>query len=91
MKKKKMESVVEMMERENSQILRSCMNSLQEFYNVINGILYGEVGGRYDTLSNLSYLGGSDNKGFKKKLDMLINNLSEAKQHLNQLSTIEGW
>lgn len=90
LKKTKIENVVEVMERENEQILRSCISGLTEMYNVVNGILYGEVGGRYDTLSNLSYLGGSDNKGFKKKLDVLVTNLSEAKDHLNNVTTIEG-
>lgn len=89
LKKKKIENVVEVMERENAKVLRSCAGSLSQLNSVINGILYGEVGGRYDTLANISYLGGSDNKGFKKKLDLLINNLSEAKDHLNNLTTIE--
>ncbi len=89
LKKKKIENVVDVMERENDYVIRSCISSLTELYNVVNGILYGEVGGRYDTLSNLSYLGGSDNKGFKKKLDVIISNLSEAKEHLNNVTTIE--
>lgn len=90
LKKKKIDTIVEVLERENAEAVRNCTKALTELYNVVNGILYGEVGGRYDTLSNLSYLGGSDNKGFKSKLDSIISIMSEAKEQINNLSTIEG-
>lgn len=89
LKKKKIETIMEQIERENSQTVHSCVSSLSNLYDVFNGILYGEVGGRYDTLSNLSYLGGSDNKGFKKRLDTFIANLGNVKEHLNELTALE--
>ncbi len=51
----------------------SCFHLLVE---VVNGILYGEKGGRFDTLSNLGYMGGRDNQDFLKNLARLLDGLN---------------
>lgn len=42
--------------------------ALLSLKSVLNGILYGEVGGNYDTLSNLAYLGGGRGQLFIENL-----------------------
>jgi hypothetical protein len=41
------------------------------FSNIIGGILFGDVGGRYDTLSNLGYIGRNENKNLSQKLSAI--------------------
>ncbi len=50
----------------------STRNALQAIVRVINGILYGEVGGRYDTLTNLGSIGGRGNAQLLKSLDGVL-------------------
>ena len=38
---------------------------------LIGGILYGDMGGRYDTLSNMGYIGRNENKNLQQKLDTI--------------------
>ncbi|MBI9102803.1 MAG: hypothetical protein JEY99_10340 [Spirochaetales bacterium] len=54
--------------------------------NLLWGILFGEVGGRYDSLSNLGYIGGSSND----RVIMSLNNIyTEFKKFLDLLHQIQ--
>ncbi len=54
--------------------------------NVLWGILFGEVGGRYDSLSNLGYIGGSSND----RVLMSLNNIyTEFKTFIDILHQIQ--
>ncbi|TVR88475.1 MAG: hypothetical protein EA428_11730 [Spirochaetaceae bacterium] len=52
-----------------SEILNESIAALRTVAEVVNGILYGEVGGRYDTLANLGQIGGRSNKVLMSSLD----------------------
>ncbi len=52
-----------------SAIMRRVINALRSIGNVLEGVLYGNVGGRYDTVSNLGQLGSPDPKAFTRGLE----------------------
>ncbi len=72
MKKRKIENIVRNADREAEALIGGVQNGLQAVARILNGILYGEIGGRYDTLSNYGYLGGKSNQNFTKGLDDVL-------------------
>ena len=66
---------------QNAQSLVSdVVTALRSLDNVLNGMLYGEVGGSYDTLSNLSNIEGRDTDKYLRKLDNVLTTLRSAEQ-----------
>ena len=45
------------------------INAFRSIGSVLEGVLYGTVGGSYDTISNLGQLGAPDAKGLTRKLE----------------------
>ena len=65
--------------REFSQMLSSVVN-------VLNGVLYGEVGGKFDTVSNLAYLGGSGRSQiFIATLKQFLSDLQSLQRYLEKI------
>lgn len=56
---------------------------------VLKGILYGEKGGRFDTLSNLGYIGGRSNQHFLAELKGCYLSITSALKILNTLISLE--
>lgn len=67
-KRRKMQSIARSAQDESETIIRNYAESLIVLIRVLYGILKGEAGGRYDSLSNLSFLDGKGNKEFQKGL-----------------------
>lgn len=63
--------------------------SLTTLYNVLDGILYGEVGGRFDTVSNLAYLGGGRSKIFIANIKQNLVDLQKMEELLKGLRKFE--
>jgi hypothetical protein len=64
-----------------SQILKwteQCRDSLQSLVRVLDGILFGEAGGRYDTLSNLGSIGGRGNAQLLESLNDVLKEATAA-------------
>ncbi len=76
-------------ERDVKKNLDSFHNHLEVLCKVVGGILFGEVGGRYDSLSNLSYLGGSNNERIIKSLSDVYNDMKKASDLFYQLQDLE--
>ena len=57
--------------------------------NVLGGILYGEVGGRYDSLSNLGYMGGANNDRVINSLKNIHGDLRKFLDLLHQVQDLE--
>ena len=57
--------------------------------SVLKGILHGESGGRFDTLSNISYIGGSENAKLRDKLEIALNQAEQARNIMNELFDLE--
>lgn len=54
-------SVMEDVDNEMEIIIRDCISALTMLKNILTGITHGEIGGPYDTLSNLGFVGKTDN------------------------------
>lgn len=89
-RRKKREGVVESIDREAERILTKAITDLRSLTEVINGILYGEAGGRYDTLSNLSDLGGRRNQLFLRQLDEALSKISSAATVVAEIYDLES-
>lgn len=64
---------------------------LNTVVDVLNGVLYGEVGGKFDTVSNLAYLGGSGRSQiFIAALKQYLNDLQSLKRYLEKLMESEA-
>ncbi len=64
--------LVELVNRVDSaahQMVREYVGALDSIAEVLNGILYGEVGAKYDTLANLGQIGGRSHKRLMVQLD----------------------
>ena len=57
--------------------------------DVISGIVQGEMGGIYDTLSNLGYIGKGENKNLTSQLNDIRFKLDEARNISHQLYDLE--
>ena len=57
--------------------------------SVIYGILFGEKGGRFDTLSNLGYIGGRSNESFRKNLEACYHSIDTARRILSTMVRLE--
>ncbi|MFP4179797.1 MAG: DUF5312 family protein [Spirochaetaceae bacterium] len=67
----KIRKVVEDTDKRIEQMISRTIDHISSFQNIIGGILYGDVGGRYDTLSNLGYIGRNENKNLSQKLGLI--------------------
>jgi len=52
-----------------SAIVRRMITTFRSVANILEGVLYGTVGGRYDTVSNLGQIGAPDAQQLKRKLE----------------------
>jgi hypothetical protein len=71
------------------QLIGRTIDSLSLMTHIIEGILYGDVGGRYDTLSNLGYIGRGENKNLSQKLSGIKNKISSFLEILTDLFDTE--
>ncbi|MFO7850567.1 MAG: DUF5312 family protein [Spirochaetia bacterium] len=67
----KIRKVVENTDKRVEQMISKTIEHFTNLQNIIGGILYGDVGGRYDTLSNLGYIGRNENKNLSQKLNLI--------------------
>jgi len=65
----RLDKVMKKIDGRASEIIDENIAALRSIAEVVNGILYGEVGGRYDTLANLGQIGGRQNKILMSSLD----------------------
>jgi len=84
------ETALQAMDEEIAGMLDGAISALRAVAEVVNGILYGEVGGRFDTLSNLGYLGGSHNKEYLQTLDAALRKCREGVRILGETYDLES-
>ena len=53
-----------------SALVRRMINAFRSIGSVLEGVLFGTVGGRYDTVSNLAQIGAPDAAALKRKLEI---------------------
>lgn len=88
-KRRKMQSIARTAQEESERIIRDYAASLIVMTRVLFGLLKGEAGGRYDSLSNLSFLDGKANKEFQRGLSLAKDRCEKALGLLCELSGLD--
>ena len=86
---KEIEDLKSFVDKEFNKIIVKFNEALNLLINVISGIVQGEMGGIYDTLSNLGYIGKGENKNLITQLNDIRFKLDEAKNISYQLYDLE--
>jgi len=83
-------AVVERIDEEADEMVQDALAALRSISEVLYGILYGEVGGKYDTLSNIGEIGGRSNKSLMKQFDTVMNRAQKSLDLLGKLYDVEN-
>ena len=65
------------------------IGQLHALVSLLNGVLHGESGERYDTLSNLEQLGGRENKTLLADVEAASSRIAEAWNLLCEIRDVE--
>ncbi len=85
----KIQQVINNVDVQVEEIITKTIEYVTQLKNVIGGILYGDMGGRYDTLSNMGYIGRNENKNLQQKLSSINKKLESFLDILSQLYDAE--
>ena len=70
--------------------VRGALEHLRVIGDVVHGILYGEVGGKYDTLANLGTIGGRSHQNLMRDLDTAMQRAMSCRDALGAVFDIEN-
>lgn len=70
-------------------IIRRGVEDIRVLHDVLGGILYGEIGGHYDTLANLTDIAGRGNKELMAKLADLVTFLKKSQEVIGEVFDVE--
>jgi len=65
---RKLQGLIENIDVQMEEVASRLIEHISLLKNVLGGILHGDMGGRYDTLSNMGYIGRNENKNLQQKL-----------------------
>ena len=82
--------VLALIHKTAAQIATDSISSLRSVTAILNGILYGEVGGPYDTLSNMNSIDGRNSEQYRKKLDSVLVSCKAAEEITAGLFDLES-
>lgn len=88
-KKVRIQEVINEADHQAEGIIEGLIDNVDSVMKVINGILYGEVGGEYDTISNLGVIGGRENKLVLVSWEKTLKRLEKALTLLQDLYDLE--
>jgi len=89
LRKRKAQAIARSAEEEAEEIVRRAADSFISLARIVRGILKGEAGGRYDSLSNLYYIDGRANKDFLRALEKTRDRCERAHALLTELSGLD--
>jgi hypothetical protein len=85
----KVQQTISNIDGQVEEIITKTIDYVTQLKNVIGGILFGDMGGRYDTLSNLGYIGRNENKNLQQRLAAINKKLDSFLDILTQLYDAE--
>lgn len=88
-KKKRIDVILKMAWEDSEKLLKNVLKNLKTLGDILYGILYGEIGGRYDTISNLGQIEGRNNKKYMKGLDTVLQLSRETRDLLGRMYDTE--
>ncbi|MFP4443974.1 MAG: DUF5312 family protein [Spirochaetia bacterium] len=89
-KKKRIDVILKTAWEDSEKLLKNVLKDLKTLGDILYGILYGEIGGRYDTISNLGQIEGRNNKKYMKNLDTVLRLSRETRDLLGRMYDIEN-
>jgi hypothetical protein len=87
---KKLEPLLKRADAEALSLTEKTIDALKTLNKILNGILFAEAGGKFDTLSNLGYVGGKENEALRKDWERIIALSYEASLVLQELVAVES-
>jgi len=88
--KKEVAAIVAPLDLTAETIIKKAIQSQSVMINVLKGIVFGEFGGKYDTLSNISHIHYGGKSNFRQVVDGYVRQLESSLRHLGSLFDIEG-
>jgi len=88
-KHRKLSTISREAEDEAERIVRDAADALADMAKLLGGIMKGEAGGRYDSLSNLSSMDGKGNREFLKSLSAAKGRCESALSFVAELSGLD--
>ncbi len=88
-KRRQRQEIIAQVDEHAESLIKSALNSFSSLTKILNGVLYGEVGGRYDTLSNIRDIGGRHNRSFLASLERAMQQCQSALDVVSQLFDLE--
>lgn len=76
-------------DREAERVLKRAIDTLRALASILGGVLYGEVGGRYDTISNIGEIGGRSNSTLIHRLELCQGRLKSGADLIADLYNLE--
>lgn len=91
LKRRKNQALLQEVDAEGAAIVDRAGRAFRSLSAVIGGILHGEVGGKYDSLSNLGLLAGRmGNSAFISSLRNALQKIDKAVQILGEIESVES-
>ncbi len=89
LKEKQVNIIVENADKDAGNIINNSLVNLKNLVKILDGVLYGEVGGKYDTISNYGDINGSRNKNYIDSLKSIIKILDKSVVLLDKVYNLE--
>ena len=86
----KIQKILDRADKSMETIIGKGLGYLDTSIKVINGILHGESGGAYDTLSNLTEIGATENRILRERLKAALETFNDTKQLLRRIFELES-
>ncbi len=90
LKRRKLSSLQQELDSEALAIIERAVRALRSLSSVLGGVLHGEVGGRYDTLSNMGTLSGRGGSTFISSLRNALQKIEKTIQMLGEIDSVES-
>jgi hypothetical protein len=87
--RRKLESKMKELDQDAERVINTFLENMRLLTSVLGGIVDGVMGGRYDSLSNLGYIGKNDNKNLLKRLRLVRTVLDKAAGLARELYEVE--
>ncbi len=71
-------------------IIEECMRGLATLSSVVDGVLFGQIGGKFDTISNLKNIGGKENAELLASLKGSITILNRGQEYVREFFQVES-
>ena len=87
--KRKAHQIFKEINGKTKRIILDTISNYTMLINILDGILYGQVGGKFDSISNMKSIGGRENHEVVSSWRFSLNKLNKAIDLLKEVSQLE--